>query len=91
MTTATTTSTATTTNKTTTYRIDKAHSEVVFQVRHLLTKVRGRFSASAVGAGAMVVFSPGRPGAAVSRPDRAGNRSRLAPGTAVVGPHSESS
>jgi len=44
VTTATTTSTATTTNKTTTYRIDKAHSEVVFQVRHLLTKVRGRFS-----------------------------------------------
>ena len=30
--------------KTTTYSIDKAHSEVTFQVRHLLTKVRGRFS-----------------------------------------------
>ena len=30
--------------KTTTYHIDKAHSEVTFQVRHLLTKVRGRFS-----------------------------------------------
>ena len=29
---------------TTTYGIDKAHSEVAFQVRHLLTKVRGRFS-----------------------------------------------
>ncbi len=29
---------------TTTYSIDKAHSEVTFQVRHLLTKVRGRFS-----------------------------------------------
>jgi len=28
----------------TTYNIDKAHSEVSFQVRHLLTKVRGRFS-----------------------------------------------
>jgi polyisoprenoid-binding protein YceI len=28
----------------TTYKIDQAHSEVVFQVRHLLTKVRGRFS-----------------------------------------------
>ena len=28
----------------TTYSIDKAHSEVTFQVRHLLTKVRGRFS-----------------------------------------------
>lgn len=27
-----------------TYQIDKAHSEANFQVRHLLTKVRGRFS-----------------------------------------------
>jgi polyisoprenoid-binding protein YceI len=27
-----------------TYQIDKAHSEVMFQVRHLITKVRGRFS-----------------------------------------------
>jgi len=27
-----------------TLQIDKAHSEVTFQVRHLLTKVRGRFS-----------------------------------------------
>jgi polyisoprenoid-binding protein YceI len=27
-----------------TYQIDKAHSESVFKVRHLLTKVRGRFS-----------------------------------------------
>ncbi len=26
------------------YGIDKTHSEVAFQVRHLLTKVRGRFS-----------------------------------------------
>jgi polyisoprenoid-binding protein YceI len=26
-----------------TYKIDKAHSEAVFQVRHLFTKVRGRF------------------------------------------------
>ena len=26
------------------YAIDKAHSEVTFQVRHLLTKVRGRFT-----------------------------------------------
>jgi polyisoprenoid-binding protein YceI len=25
------------------YAIDKMHSEVAFQVRHLLTKVRGRF------------------------------------------------
>ena len=29
---------------TTRYSIDKAHSEVTFQVRHLLTRVRGRFS-----------------------------------------------
>jgi len=29
---------------TTTYSIDKAHSEVTFRVRHLLTRVRGRFS-----------------------------------------------
>jgi polyisoprenoid-binding protein YceI len=34
----------TTTTATTTYAIDKAHSEAAFQVRHLLTKVRGRFS-----------------------------------------------
>ena len=27
-----------------TYQIDKAHSEATFQVRHLLSKVRGRFS-----------------------------------------------
>jgi polyisoprenoid-binding protein YceI len=27
-----------------TFTIDKAHSEAVFQVRHLVTKVRGRFS-----------------------------------------------
>ncbi len=27
-----------------TYTIDKMHSEVTFQVRHLLTKVRGRFT-----------------------------------------------
>jgi polyisoprenoid-binding protein YceI len=27
-----------------TYQIDKTHSEASFQVRHLLTKVRGRFS-----------------------------------------------
>jgi polyisoprenoid-binding protein YceI len=26
------------------FAIDKAHSELTFQVRHLLTKVRGRFS-----------------------------------------------
>jgi polyisoprenoid-binding protein YceI len=34
----------TTTATTTTYTIDKAHSEATFQVRHLLTRVRGRFS-----------------------------------------------
>jgi len=28
----------------TTYTIDNAHSEVLFQVRHLVTKVRGRFT-----------------------------------------------
>jgi polyisoprenoid-binding protein YceI len=33
---------ATTTTRT--YQIDKAHSEATFQVRYLLTKVRGRFS-----------------------------------------------
>jgi polyisoprenoid-binding protein YceI len=33
--------TATTTR---TFTIDKAHSEAAFQVRHLITKVRGRFS-----------------------------------------------
>jgi polyisoprenoid-binding protein YceI len=37
------TSTATTTG-TQTYTIDKAHSEATFQVRHLVTKVRGRFT-----------------------------------------------
>jgi polyisoprenoid-binding protein YceI len=36
---------ATTTDSATrTYKIDKAHSEAVFQVRHLVTKVRGRFT-----------------------------------------------
>lgn len=34
----------TATSTKTTYNIDKAHSEATFQVRHLLTKVRGRFS-----------------------------------------------
>lgn len=36
--------TAAATKTTTTYSIDKAHSEATFQVRHLITKVRGRFS-----------------------------------------------
>lgn len=39
MTTATTTAVATHV-----YEIDKAHSEATFQVRHLLTKVRGQFA-----------------------------------------------
>jgi polyisoprenoid-binding protein YceI len=38
------TSTHTATMTARAYTIDKAHSEVTFQVRHLLTKVRGRFS-----------------------------------------------
>lgn len=36
--------TAASATSTRTFQIDQAHSEVVFQVRHLLTKVRGRFS-----------------------------------------------
>jgi polyisoprenoid-binding protein YceI len=40
-TTATTTATSTGTR---TFAIDKAHSEATFQVRHLVTKVRGHFS-----------------------------------------------
>src|ERR1700730_11292377 len=39
---ATTTGTASTTGLRT-FTIDKAHSEATFQVRHLITKVRGRF------------------------------------------------
>ena len=39
MTTATATATALKT-----YQIDRAHSEATFQVRHLITKVRGRFA-----------------------------------------------
>ena len=41
MTVATTTTTPTAVR---TFTIDKAHSEVVFRVRHLLTKVQGRFT-----------------------------------------------
>ena len=33
-----------TTTTTRTYKIDKAHSEATFQVRYLVTKLRGRFS-----------------------------------------------
>jgi polyisoprenoid-binding protein YceI len=35
---------STTSTATRTYQIDKSHSEATFQVRHLLTRVRGRFS-----------------------------------------------
>lgn len=38
------TTTSATAAGTRTYQIDKAHSEITFQVRHLITKVRGRFS-----------------------------------------------
>src|SRR6187431_3007143 len=41
---STSTVTATTTPTVRTYQIDKTHSEVAFRVRHLLTKVRGRFA-----------------------------------------------
>ena len=34
----------TTGTATRTYKIDKSHSEAIFQVRHLVTKVRGRFT-----------------------------------------------
>ncbi len=34
----------TTVNTSRTYTIDKAHSEAAFQVRHLVTRVRGRFT-----------------------------------------------
>ena len=43
MTTTTTTTTGSAT-ATRTYAIDKTHSELVFQVRHLVTRVRGRFT-----------------------------------------------
>ena len=33
-----------TTTATRTYKMDKSHSEALFQVRHLVTKVRGRFT-----------------------------------------------
>ncbi len=40
----TATATATATTGVRTYAIDKTHSEAAFQVRHLLSKVRGRFA-----------------------------------------------
>jgi polyisoprenoid-binding protein YceI len=39
------------------FTIDKSHSEVLFQVRHLVTKVRGRFTDFA----GTVTFDPARP------------------------------
>ena len=42
--TATTTTTTATPTSTRTYAIDKTHSELLFQVRHLVTRVRGRFT-----------------------------------------------
>ena len=46
-----------------TYQIDKAHSEVIFQVRHLLSKVRGRFSDFA----GTIQFDPEHPEQSASR------------------------
>jgi len=40
-----------------TFAIDKAHSEVTFQVRHLVTRIRGRFADFA----GTVLFDPARP------------------------------
>lgn len=47
------------------YTIDKTHSEVTFQVRHLLTKVRGRFAAFA-GTVQFDQEHPGRSSASVT-------------------------
>jgi len=49
-------STATTT-AVRTFTIDKSHSEVLFQVRHLVTRVRGRFTEFA----GTIAFDPARP------------------------------
>ena len=51
------TTTAIDTTTARTFAIDKAHSEVTFQVRHLVTKVRGRFTDFA----GTVTFDPARP------------------------------
>ena len=40
-----------------TFNIDKAHSEAVFQVRHLITKVRGRFT----DLGGSIQYNQGQP------------------------------
>ena len=42
-----------------TFTIDRSHSEVAFQVRHLLSRVRGRFSEFA----GTITFDPAHPGA----------------------------
>jgi polyisoprenoid-binding protein YceI len=47
----------TTTTATRTFTIDKTHSEVLFQVRHLVTKVRGRFTDFA----GTIAFDPTQP------------------------------
>jgi len=46
-------------SSTRTFQIDKSHSEVTFRVRHLLTKVRGRFSDFE----GTIAFDAGRPDA----------------------------
>jgi polyisoprenoid-binding protein YceI len=48
---------ATTATGARTFTIDKAHSEVLFQVRHLVTKVRGRFT----DFGGTIEFDPAWP------------------------------
>ena len=57
------TATLDTTKAAQTYAIDKTHSEVTFQVRHLLTKVRGRFTEFA----GTVLLDQEHPGAARRR------------------------
>jgi polyisoprenoid-binding protein YceI len=51
------TATTPTAESTRTYVIDKTHSEVTFQVRHLVTKVRGRFTDFS----GTVQFNPAQP------------------------------
>ena len=55
--TKTTTTMTTTATTARTLAIDKAHSEVLFQVRHLVTRVRGRFT----DFGGTVDFDPAHP------------------------------
>jgi polyisoprenoid-binding protein YceI len=52
-------STTTTATPVRTYAVDKTHSEVLFQVRHLVTRVRGRFT----DFNGMVSFDPQQPDA----------------------------